>query len=212
MPGGTCDRPRNGAVCCGPRACVIARAAAWRTGHCAGARMSTRRWGACVGMCMSYAKKDLGRGKRSGGRQQLAAVGGGRRSYRVCSRSKDQGRRSRRPGILMDFLWISRYSPLKPSTAHRGGGVPSVKSYVTVCSNPLVHGGRRASSHWLLLAPTPTDPRVGLRSSFQAHGFLPSTTQTNVVSAEGGWAKRYATPAVKVWCCQWFWKYVVLDA
>ena len=47
------------------------------------------------------------------------------------------------------------------SNAHRGGGVPSVKSYVAVCSNPLVHGGRRASSHWLLLAPTPVvDLRV----------------------------------------------------
>ena len=88
----------------------------------------------------------------------------------------------------------ARALPVHQSTAHRGGGVPSVKSYVAVCSNPPVHGGRRASSHWLLLAPTPTDPRVGLRSSFQAHGFLPSTTQTNVVSAEGGWAKRYATP------------------
>ena len=88
----------------------------------------------------------------------------------------------------------ARALPVHQSTAHRGGGVPSVKSYVAVCSNPPVHGGRRASSHWLLLAPTPTDPRVGLKSSFQAHGFLPSTTQTNVVSAEGGWAKRYATP------------------
>ena len=70
----------------------------------------------------------------------------------------------------------ARAQPVHQSNAHRGGGVPSVKSYVAVCSNPLVHGGRRASSHWLLLAPTPTDPRVGLRSSFQAHGFLPSIT------------------------------------
>ena len=55
----------------------------------------------------------------------------------------------------------ARALPVHQSTAHRGGGVPSVKSYVTVCSNPLVHGGRRASSHWLLLAPTPVvDARV----------------------------------------------------
>ena len=44
----------------------------------------------------------------------------------------------------------------RKSTAHRGGGVPSVKSYVAVCSNPLVHGGTRASSHWLL--PTGSHP------------------------------------------------------
>ena len=55
----------------------------------------------------------------------------------------------------------ARAQPVHQSNAHRGGGVPSVKSYVAVCSNPLVHGGRRASSHWLLLAPTPVvDPRV----------------------------------------------------
>ena len=66
---------------------------------------------------------------------------------------------------LLKGAIYNRQAAIVGSNAHRGGGVPSVKSYVAVCSNPLVHGGRRASSHWLLLAPTPTDPRVGLRSS-----------------------------------------------
>ena len=106
----------------------------------------------------------------------------------------------------------ARAQPVHQSNAHRGGGVPSVKSYVAVCSNPPVHGGRRASSHWLLLAPTPTDPRVGLRSSFQAHGFLPSITPNQCRFSGGRVGETICNPRGEGVVLPMVWKYVVMDA
>ena len=110
-------------------------------------------------------------------------------------------------------LFVLRGGRNKASTAHRGGGVPSVKSYVTVCSNPLVHGGRRESQ--LTLAPTGPHPH---RPAGRTKIVLPSPRLSPIhhpkpmsFQRRAGGRNDMQPPAVRGVVLPMVWKCVVMD-